>query len=79
MDSAVRSRGQLRRLAREQANDTARLLEVYQRENESLKADLAAAYAFIFAVVGYDYVDTGNGRVILAVGPYPEDEGELYG
>lgn len=48
-------------------------------ENESLKADLAAAYAFIIAVAGYDYVDTGNGRVILAVGPCPEDEGEEYG
>jgi hypothetical protein len=73
MNSVTRSRGQLRRLARDNADDMAKLLEVYQRENESLKNELAAAHAFIMAVVGYDYVDKGTGEVILAIGPKHEE------
>lgn len=70
MNGVTLSRAQSRRLARENAEDMARLLQVYQKENEDLRNQLAAAHAFILAVTGYDYVDKGTGEVILAIGPY---------
>ena len=76
------NRATIRKLARDDANTVAKLNRVLEAENGDLRDKLAAAYAFIFTMTScYDYVDTGTGEIVLAVGKYKrgDDEKESHG
>lgn len=76
------NRAAIRKLARENVNTVAKLNRVLEAENSDLRDQLAAAYAFILAMSScYDYVDTGTGEIVLAVGKYRrgDDEKESHG